>query len=71
MTEISAGGFGVTALDIHAKDPKQSLKCPAVGQSKIMFTSSENENEKYMNDSNKENSKVRQQLIRYWYKIIL
>ena len=47
MTEVCAGGLGVTALDIHAKGPKHSLKCPAVGQSKITFTSSENENEKH------------------------
>ena len=58
MTEISVGGLSVTALDIHPKGQKYSLKSPAVGQSKIMFTPSENENEKQMNDPNKENSKV-------------
>ena len=58
MTEVTVGELGVTALDIHAKGQKHSLKCPAVGQSKIMFTPSENENEKQMNDPNKENSKV-------------
>ena len=66
MTEVCAGGLGVAALDIHAKGPKHSLKCFAVGQSKITFTSSENENEKHMNESSKGNSKVRQQLIRYF-----
>ena len=58
MTEISVGGLGVTALDIHAKGQKHSLKCPAAGQSKITFTPTENENEKQMKDPNKENSKV-------------
>ena len=38
MTEISVGGLGVTALDIHAKSQKHALKYPAVGQSKITFT---------------------------------
>ena len=58
MTEISVGGLGVTALDIHAKSQEHALKYPAVVQSKITFTPSENENEKQMNDLNKENSKV-------------
>ena len=49
MTEISFGGLGVTALDIHAKGQKYFLKCR------------ENENEKQMNDPNKENSKVQTQ----------
>ena len=53
MTEISVGGLDVTALDIRAKGQKHSLKWL-----KITFTLSENENEKQMNDPNKENSKV-------------
>ena len=58
MTEISVGRLSVTALEIHAKGQSHSLKCPSVGQSKITFTPSENENEKQMNDPNKENSEV-------------
>ena len=44
MTEMSVGGLGVTTLDIHAKGQKHSLICPVVGQSKVTFTPSENEN---------------------------
>ena len=46
------------ALEIHAKRQKHSLKRLAVGQSKITFTPSENENKKQTNDLNKKNSKV-------------
>ena len=49
MTEISVERFALTALDIQPK-------CPAGSQSKITFTSSDNEKE--MNDLNKENDKV-------------
>ena len=48
----------MTALDIHTKGQKRSLKCPVVGQPKITSTSSENENEKQMNHPNKENGKI-------------
>ena len=44
MTQMSVGGLGVTALDIHVKGQKHSLTCPAMGQFKITFTPSENEN---------------------------
>ena len=35
MTQISVGGLGVTALDIHVKGQKHSLTCPAMGNSKL------------------------------------
>ena len=44
MTQISVGGLGVTALDIHVKGQKHSLTCPTMVQFKITFTPSENEN---------------------------
>ena len=57
MTEMSVAGLAVTALDIHAKGQKHSFICPAVRQSKIMFTLPETENEKH-EWLNKENSKL-------------
>ena len=65
MTEISVGGLAVTALDIHTKGQKHSFKCPAVCQSKIMFTLREIENEKQMNGSIKKIVNYRQQLTGY------
>ena len=65
MTEMSVGGLAETALDIHTKGKKHSFKCPAVCQSKIMFTLPETENEKQMNGSIKKIVNYRQQLIGY------
>ena len=63
MTEMSVAGLAVTALDIHAKGQKHSFICPAVRQSKIMFTLPETENEKQMNGSIRKIVNYRQQLI--------
>ena len=57
MTEISISGLGVTALNIHSKGKKHSLKCPANSQAEITFAPLEKDSEKGNNDP-KENSKM-------------